>query len=222
MRILTWNARGDTGNESGRKVDELKWIIDYWVGKGDEVAIVCLQEVNGQSGALAKYLQSLGWSVLWGREQMDDRGDYHVIAAAPGLTVQGLGRVDLSGYEDPATPASRKSRAPFCADITLPGGSQVTVFTWHATLGSHQTEDLEGFSQHIAGLLHAAPKRKLIVAGDLNCFEEVLDDGDLFSGSLRVSNRLDHILTFGIDLSGGICSDQSLSDHLPLSAHLVE
>lgn len=222
MRILTWNARGDTGAESGRKADELKWIIDYWVGKGDEVAIVCLQEVNGQHGTLAQYLQSQGWSVLWAREQMNDRGQCHVIAVGPSLTVQGFGRVDLSSYHDPKTPASRESRAPFYIDVTLPGGSSVTVFTWHATLGSLQTEDLEGFSQHIAGLLRAAPKRKLIVAGDLNCFEEVLDDGDLFAGSQRVSNRLDHILTFGIGLSGGICSDQSLSDHLPLSAHLVE
>lgn len=218
MRILTWNACGDMGDRAQDKADELSNVLDYWKSN-DEVAIVCLQEVNANSGTLCQYFRQLNWNIAAIDEQDGGGGRQQVIAVRPDLTINSFGVIDLSEYEDPKTIASSPCRTPCRADISLPDGGALTVATWHATLGSLQEDDLQGLSTYTSALLDSQPDRGIVLAADFNCDIGRINDPDLFPGYDGYSFHLDHIIAANLTLADGRNSTEGNSDHELVSAH---
>lgn len=219
MRILTWNARGDMGTRSQEKANELSSTLKSWAATDDEVAIVCLQEVNTNSGTLCQYLRQLNWNIAAIDEQDGGGGRQQVIAVHPDLTINSFDVIDLSQYGNPETIPSRPCRTPCCADISLPDGSTFTVATWHATLGSRQEDDLQGFSKYLEILSKSLPDSRIILAADFNCEIGRINDPGLFPDYHGYSCRLDHIIAVNVTLTDGQNSTAGNSDHELVSAH---
>lgn len=220
MRILSWNAQGDVGTYCNEKVQELKKVMEYWEKNGDPIVIICLQEVNGEKGALSNYLQQEGWDVRYIAEGANGYGRDQVIAAAPKLTIQKTGVVDLSPFEDPKTIASLPCRVPFYAAIDVPHCGQIYVATWHATLGSCQEDDIRGFSTYATDLHKGDPSEKIIIAADLNYRIGALNVPGMFPDYKGWSHGLDHIIAVNIGLLDGQNSTGVHSDHEMISARL--
>lgn len=221
MRILTWNAHGDVGGSSLQKVTELTAVMNYWVAPGvrnDPIVIICLQEVNGQTGALSGYLNSLGWDVRWCDERVQGGGYDHVIAVHPDLSIQNAGVIDLSSFQDEEIIASSPCRAPFFADVLIPGIGLVKVATWHATLGSCKEDDIGGLSKYVAGLQNTRSGENIIIAADLNYDIGDFNESGLFPGYTGWSHHLDHIISRTVNLTDGYSSESS-SDHEMVSVH---
>lgn len=219
MRILTWNACGDMGNRSQDKANELSSILGYWEVKDDGIAIVCLQEVNANSGTLCRYLRQLNWNIAAIDERDGGGGRQQVIAVHPDLTIDSFRVISLSQYEDPETIPNRPCRTPCCADISLPNGSTLTVATWHATLGSRKEDHLQGFSKYLEALSKSLPDSRIILAADFNCEIGRINDPRLFPGYHGYSCRLDHIIAVNVTLTDGKNSTEGNSDHELVSAH---
>lgn len=215
MRILSWNACGDS-SISDLKTIELSNVIEYWENMGDPIEIICLQEINAADGTLCEMLRSAGWLVVSAKEQANGGGRSQAIAVTPSATISFSAVIDLSGYMDPNGHTSRPCRNPLCAEISgLPCGD-VTVITWHATLGSRQLEAIRGLSNH----MDAMNDQKIILAGDLNCSMDYLNENNIFAKYEGYSHNLDHIIAKNVTLSDGIISSDSFSDHLMISAHV--
>lgn len=219
MRILSWNAQGDCGGNSQRKAEELQHALDFWQEKEDPIVIACLQEVNGSTGALCEYLCRIGWQVEWASECAKGGGRDQVIAVGPGLTIETTGVIDLSAFEDARTIASTPCRVPFYAVVDVPGYGQIQVVTWHATLGSYQEDDIQGFSTYAVDLYTNNAGAKIIIAADLNYDIGPLNESAMFPGYKGWSNHLDHIIAANVALSDGQNSTEGYSDHEMISVH---
>lgn len=240
MRILTWNAKGDSLNNAEDKLEELKEILEYWEGQGDTIVAVCLQEVNGSDGLLSEYLSDskpiqtiegtegesyyrsgTQWDVYFCKEQANGKGNDCVIALRKDLDifkyeVCDVGTVPLHLEHDKKGIDSKPSRNPFYV-YAIVDNYETIFMTWHATLGSRQLEDFVNLSGILNDEEHLFYDKRVLLAADMNQTEEILNGG-YYSGFTGFSSHLDHILGRGFSISEGNTSSQTNSDHLPVSA----
>lgn len=225
MRILSWNAHGDFESGADSKLAELQEIMNCWEEE-DPIEIICLQEISAE-GILKRYLEfTMEWDILVHSEQANGMGRYNLIAVrkrSGTLNKDACGILNLIDYHDPNGITNSPSRAPLYAAIEI-NEKPLFVITWHATLGSRQIEDFVNLSRILDGTLESPIQPYLeenipvIIGADFNQEYDVMNGAYYreFSGH---SHHLDHILGRGIEITNGMHSPQSNSDHMPLSAH---
>ncbi|WP_122643951.1 endonuclease/exonuclease/phosphatase family protein [Luxibacter massiliensis] len=205
MRILTWNTKGSS---SPYKAAELINIIDYWNGKGDEVGIICLQELSVGNCSIQPVLQARGYNCYWAREGLNGSGSIQMIAVNGGVQ-EGSGIIELPVCEDIRGFKLRFPMYLICQNNNKRG----LIVTYHAPL-FHTTYIM---LQELGKVLKALREEYnfIILAGDLNV------DYSFFNNTTSYFyHRLDHIISWGIGLSNGLHSDETCSDHAPVSAHI--
>lgn len=219
MRIVSWNVCGDKGEE---KWEELEEILNYWEAQGDPVGIICLQETSGRAGWIFDNLMERGYQTFTCPENENGGGRKYIIAVAEDLEVVENSPIHLNGYEELET---SPTRVPYRIVINTRKGS-VEIYTLHATLGARRIEALRLFSDYVNTRLNV----RIVIAADLNAVEDEVDQTSwseeaeympvLFEDFSGFQHHLDYILGRGIEVSDGISSSSSTSDHLPISAKL--
>lgn len=213
MRILTWNTQGSRAPE---KAEEMELLIDHWVRNNDPIVIICLQEVAVDKDTIKLLLEAKGFECKDYREGWNN-GRSQMIATGPQVNVLDTGRLrNLNLSEDERV---LNVRIPMYCEIDLKGKHGI-VYNYHA--------------ESPASLARASMLRKVSgsVARQMDDYDFVVFAGDLntndmdemrlvFPGFEGMRNRYDYIMAAGMDLTNGIRSDWTRSDHVPVSVRMV-
>lgn len=214
MRILSWNVSGSC---SAKKRDELLGILNYWQNANppDPVVIICLQEVSVQGCTIEPALESWGFDCFSALEGSGGGGKRQLIAIKRDV-VQSFGNNWVLPLPLDENEAALHERLPLCVEFTGKDGQARLIITYHAPNDDYRFDLLCKLSKAINA--RVGQYAAIYLAGDLNVDEK--DEGILCieNGTSYFPNRLDHIVAWGGQISDYYCSDDSESDHVPISA----
>lgn len=208
MRILTWNCRGSSAQ---CKKEELVDILNYWKNNNDPVEIICLQELSVTNCTIVPELNAQGYQCFIKREGYNKSGSNQLIAVSAGFAANknlGSGIIDLHLDQDDK---ALNIRLPMYVKWSENGESGL-IITYHAPLFHRTLTMLERLNEEIED--HLIDQYSAIyLAGDLNT-----DNPPLTGFTTGFSNHLDYILAWNGNITDGVHSESSCSDHLPISA----
>lgn len=213
MRILTWNTQGSRAPE---KAQEMELLIDHWVRNNDPIVIICLQEVAVEKDKIETSLKAKEFECTVYREGWNN-GRRQIIATGPQVNVLDKGRLrNLNLSEDERV---LNVRIPMYCEIDLKGKHGI-VYNYHAESPASlaRASMLQKVSGSVARQMDDYDFA--VFAGDLNTYD-TNEMRRLFPGFEGIRHRYDYIMAAGMDLTDGIRSDRTRSDHVPVSVRMV-